>query len=48
MQSELNSYATKQEPNVLGVNGPRKMTVILPAMTKEGGRIKIIPGNVKA
>ncbi|KAJ3108004.1 hypothetical protein HDU97_002584 [Phlyctochytrium planicorne] len=31
------------EPNILGFKGPRKMTVLLPAMTKDGMRIPFRP-----
>ncbi|TPX63290.1 hypothetical protein SpCBS45565_g06711 [Spizellomyces sp. 'palustris'] len=35
------------EPNLLGFKGPRKMTVILPAMTREGKRIEIRTSDEK-
>ncbi|KAI8999299.1 tubby C-terminal-like domain-containing protein [Gaertneriomyces semiglobifer] len=40
--------AVLYEPNLLGFKGPRKMTVLLPAMTKDGNRIPCIPENDKA
>ncbi|KAI8801650.1 protein king tubby 1 [Cladochytrium replicatum] len=33
------------EPNILGFKGPRKMTVLLPGMTKQGERIDIKPDS---
>ncbi|KAJ3213338.1 hypothetical protein HDU67_002968 [Dinochytrium kinnereticum] len=38
--------AVLYEPNILGFKGPRKMTVILPGMTKEGTRIPMAPLEV--
>ncbi|KAJ3256026.1 hypothetical protein HDU77_003440 [Chytriomyces hyalinus] len=37
--------AVLYEPNILGVKGPRKMTVILPAMSKDGQRVPLRPQN---
>ncbi|KAJ1551574.1 hypothetical protein HK096_007944 [Nowakowskiella sp. JEL0078] len=39
-------FETK-EPNILGFKGPRKMTVLLPGMTREGQRVEIQPANVQ-
>ncbi|KNE63920.1 hypothetical protein AMAG_08979 [Allomyces macrogynus ATCC 38327] len=35
--------AVLYEPNILGFKGPRKMTILLPTMTKSGERERIIP-----
>ncbi|KAJ3130349.1 hypothetical protein HK098_002578 [Nowakowskiella sp. JEL0407] len=35
------------EPNILGFKGPRKMSVILPGMKKDGQRVEIRPNNDK-
>lgn len=37
--------AVQYEANVLGFKGPRRMNVIIPAMTPERERIKVIPTN---
>ncbi|KAI9100459.1 tubby protein-like protein [Phlyctochytrium arcticum] len=39
--------AALYEPNLLGFKGPRKMTVILPTMTKEGKRSEFRPSDEK-
>lgn len=40
---EVISFALLQDTNVLGFKGPRKMTVIMPAMSIEQQRIEICP-----
>ncbi|KAI9014152.1 hypothetical protein DFJ74DRAFT_681522 [Hyaloraphidium curvatum] len=35
------------EPNILGFKGPRKMTVLMPSMTKTGERIAFAPADEK-
>ncbi|KAI9352209.1 king tubby 1-like protein [Obelidium mucronatum] len=37
--------AVLYEPNILGVKGPRKMTVIIPAMEEDGTRYQLKPDN---
>ncbi|KAJ3134687.1 hypothetical protein HK100_003408 [Physocladia obscura] len=39
--------AVQYEPNILGVKGPRRMTVILPAMASRGKRRQLVPENEK-
>ncbi|KAJ3357629.1 hypothetical protein GGF32_000921 [Allomyces javanicus] len=39
--------AVLYEPNILGFKGPRKMTILLPTMTKSGERERIIPTQVR-
>lgn len=35
-----------QETNVLGMKGPRRMTVIIPGMNKDNDRVPLRPRNV--
>lgn len=35
-----------KETNVLGMKGPRRMTVVIPGMNKDGERIPIRPRSV--
>lgn len=39
--------AVVYEPNLLGLKGPRKMTVVLPTMTRQGERIDVRPISEK-
>ena len=40
------SIFAKQETNVLGFKGPRKMTVIIPGMNLDHERVEIRPRSV--
>lgn len=37
----------RQETNVLGMKGPRRMTVIIPGMNKDNERVPLRPRNVR-
>lgn len=37
-----------QETNVLGMKGPRRMTVIIPGMSKDNERVPLRPRNVSS
>lgn len=43
---EIFLLAVFQETNVLGMKGPRRMTVIIPGMDKDGERVPIRPRSV--
>lgn len=43
---EIFFLAVFQETNVLGMKGPRRMTVIIPGMDKDGERVPIRPRSV--
>ena len=38
---------TAQDVNVLGMKGPRKMTVVIPALSRNGERIPVKPERVR-
>lgn len=40
-------YLWQQETNVLGMKGPRRMTVIIPGMNKDNDRVPLKPRNVR-
>lgn len=41
------TYFWQQETNVLGMKGPRRMTVIIPGMNKDNERVPLRPRNVR-
>lgn len=40
------STSTRQETNVLGMKGPRRMAVIIPGMDRDNERVPLRPRNV--
>lgn len=46
LSDEIFILAVFQETNVLGMKGPRRMTVIIPGMDKDGERVPIRPRSV--
>lgn len=41
------SDVVHQETNVLGIKGPRRMTILIPGMNKDNERIPLRPRNVR-
>ena len=46
LHSKLLSTLTEQDTNVLGFKGPRKMKVVIPAMSSEKERLCVKPRKV--